>query len=168
MCKNPISETFDTILNLISTGQFQKEKQKLNYDNMFHLFLVLELKNGLLIRLEKNQVLNIGIISKDFKKKSCLKVPMVKNLTINNLLNNALKNIGKSFFLYNAENNNCQIFIDNLLTYSNLNNNTLKNYVLQNTKKLINNLPSITKDLINGATDLAGFFDILLYGRGYF
>lgn len=169
VCKNPIQETFDTILNLVSTGQFQKEKDKLNYDNMFHLFLVLELVDGRLVRLEKNQVLNIGFIEPSFIRKSCINVPLNAGdvLTINKLLDRAQDAIGNEFFLYDGQNNNCQIFIDNVLTYSDINSKKIKKFVLQDTEKIIGNLPSISRAIIKGATDLGAVFDVLLYGKGF-
>lgn len=169
VCKNPIQETIDTILNLVTTGQFQQEKDKLNYDNMFHLFMVLELSDGRLVRLEKNQVLNIGFINEGFKKKACLNVDLKgKQLTINKLLDSAQEKVGEKFYLYNGQNNNCQIFIDNVLTYSDINSNKLKDFVLQDANKLIGAMPALSRAVIQGTTDIAGMFDVLLHGKALF
>lgn len=173
VCKTPISETINTVLNLISSGQFEENKRKFKYDNMFHIFLILELSSvnddKRYVRLEKNQVLNIGFIKKDDKKLKnniCEQVYIYDDdpLTINILLDRTLKNQGESMFLYNGINNNCQIFINNVLASSNLITPELEEFILQDTSKIIGELPKLSKQIIKGTTDLAGIFDILMYG----
>lgn len=164
VCKNPIEKTFDTILNLISLGQFKKNKNKLNYDNMFHLYLLLEFESGALVRLEKNQVMNIGY-ENNKNIAVCEDVALNHKLvTINSLLDNALSNIGDEFFLYNGQNNNCQIFVRNVLKYSDLLTPFLNKFVMQDTNKIIGQLPALTKKVIKGTTDFAGIMDVLIYG----
>ncbi len=47
------------------------------------------------------------------------------NLTIAKLCENCLNVMGKSMFSYNSKNNNCQVFIRNLLEASNMQGNEI-------------------------------------------
>jgi hypothetical protein len=167
VCKNPIQKTFDTIINVISFGNFGKMKDKLNYDDMFHLFLMIELDTGQLVRLEKNQVLNIGFM-KPLVPKAQLKVPMdpSKHYSINSLLDPLAKKLGVSMYLYNGINNNCQFFVRNVLAEAGLLDKVLNDFIMQDTQKIIGELPGLSKLIIQGATDAGAVFDVLLYGRG--
>lgn len=169
VCKKPIEKTFDSIINLVSLGQFQKNKDKLNYDDMFHLYLLLELENGKLVRLEKNQVMNIGFTKKPSKSTACENVDIEgRDISINSLLDIAQKNIGDNFYLYDGEDNNCQIFVNNVLKYSDILTPRLNKFIMQDTKKIIGQLPSLSKKIIKGTTNLAGLFDVLLHGARLF
>ena len=62
--KSPIISAIDTALNLISFGKWAEAKKKYNYDDLYHLYLIitLDLRNGKTKRLllEKNQSINIS------------------------------------------------------------------------------------------------------------
>lgn len=164
-CRSPIEKSYNTIINLISLGKFNKLKNKLNYDDMQHTYLLLTLETGAIIRLEKNQVLNVGFFN-PIKKYDCVEVFLNgKYLTLNILLDNAYNKIGDKFFLYNAKNNNCQIFVTNILKYSGLLNKQIDKFINQNTNEIIGNLSYATQKIINSVTNIAALSDVLLYGR---
>ena len=66
ICKKPIQKAFDQILNIISFGNWQKKKDELNYDNMFHLFAIARLASNQYVLFEKNQVLNIQMVDRNY------------------------------------------------------------------------------------------------------
>ena len=53
ICKTPIQSTFNAILNAVSFGKWNETKDKLNYDQMYHLFMICKLEGGLMQELRK-------------------------------------------------------------------------------------------------------------------
>ena len=79
----------------------------------------------------------------------------------------ALNAVGKErLYLYNASSTNCQLFINDLLENSRLMNETIKKFVMQDAGTLINSLPPLVQNFINGVTNAASMFDHILYGAG--
>ena len=60
VCRAPIHKMIDKTLNILSLGKWESLKRDSDYDRMFHLYMVIKLGNGHMIRLEKNQVINIS------------------------------------------------------------------------------------------------------------
>src|ERR1700741_4595225 len=56
--RTPLSTWLDLILNILSLGEFNKLKEKNNYDAYFHLNLNIMTNKGNYFTLEKNSVLN--------------------------------------------------------------------------------------------------------------
>jgi len=160
----PISETIQKILNIVSFGNWNKVKNKLNYDDIFHLGLKFELidKTGI---IEKNHVIQINKFRNE-KNSETMSVDISgKEFNLNILLLNTKKAYSseKEFFDYNAVTNNCQRFIYSILKENNLLTNELKKFILQDAKEIIKFYPGIEK-VINAVTGLATRGDILIYG----
>lgn len=182
VCKKPIQKIFDKIINVISFGKWGDTKSELGYDDMFHLFLYIRLKTGERLRMEKNEILNIAHVNySDIKNDpyvKCMMVPYNKlsPLTLNELNNNAVEVFGQDqIYIYRGDSWNCQKFVTNILEASNLlaysgqiggesYSQKLYDFINQDTFKLISSLPKITQRLIQGTTDLAGFFNFLTNG----
>lgn len=169
VCKKPIIKTFETILNMVSMGEYNQEKEKLNYDNMFHLYLLIKLDNNVIVRLEKNNIPNIGIATNEsLNYGDCIQVSFNENpLTLKKLLNRLIEKEGVASYLYDPVNNNCQIFIDNILTYSNINSKEIKEFVLQDTATILKSIPSLTLDVIKNTINFTSMLDILIHGKGF-
>jgi hypothetical protein len=66
--RSPVKSYVEKILNLISAGEFEQRKKELNYDKIFHLFLILYVStkdnpypsNVDALRLEKNQTVEFN------------------------------------------------------------------------------------------------------------
>jgi len=171
ICKTPIHSTFNTILNAVSFGKWNETKDKLNYDQMYHLFMICKLEGGLIVRFEKNQVLSITLVDiQSYKTAKCIYLTNYKHIVpvnLNQLHERALNAVGKErLYLYNASSTNCQLFINDLLENSGLMNETIKEFVMQSADKLINSLPPLVQNFINGVTNTASFLDNILYGAG--
>lgn len=100
----------------------QKLVDKLNllknkpYDELFHLFLVVTLENGIMLRIEKNATINIFILSNSVSDDKIQIYKINKNLTLGNMLKNTENHMGTNkYYQYSAINNNCQMFLDNIL-----------------------------------------------------
>ncbi len=59
VCREPIQEYILKAANLITLGGFNKKKIELNYDKLFHLYLLISLENNVNFKLEKNEIVQI-------------------------------------------------------------------------------------------------------------
>lgn len=166
VCRQPIDAAIEYVLNLITIGQFNKNKKKIGYDDLYHLYLILTIQNTedelIKIKIEKNHV--VEITKNNIKDDKCIDVPLKNYIFVKNFFENGNKYQGSSFWLYDARDNNCQIFVNSLFEGNNLNNEKIKNYVLQDVSSLLSNkIHSISKKI----TDIAGISDIIRHGYGY-
>lgn len=167
VCKNPIEKVFDGMINAISLGEFEKKKRELNYDDMFHLFMILTTVEGREIIVEKNQVVNIAF-TKPIPAMACMPVNLDANniYSLNDMLNKTVQKIGKNkMWVYDPKSQNCQWFLRNILDANGLLTPALEDFIMQDTNKVVGELPSITQKVMRGLTDVAGMWDVLLYGR---
>lgn len=185
----PITSAINHALQIVSAGAWNKVKKEANYDKLFHLSLICNVRkeNRLeSIIIEKNEVV---LISRDFKTYPGYQtytiapppavrdtsvstrvrrqgsVPM-RAFTINDLVNNALKAVGRQkFFEYDAFTNNCQNFIMYLLEYSGLLTPETKAFIYQPMEKVIQGLPGYVPKMARMLTDLAATWN-KLSGQG--
>lgn len=155
--RNPIISAIQKVANLLVGDKLKK----LNIDTLFHLFLIIELDNGQKFKTERNQVLNFT--SSIGEVKESIEVPINKDITLAEFFDNTLKKVGNILFVYNAVSNNCQMYIMQLLTSNGLINDSIKNFVKQDTNTLLS--PFLSK-AANVVTDTAATIDKLLYGSG--
>jgi hypothetical protein len=142
--RKPIQKILNYYLNLASSLQIIKNLKESNYDDIFHLFMIVKCDNGEYVLIEKNDILNINLINIDAVNNAenveKIKINYMSYvLSINDLLNNTLKNIGEyEFFNYNSLNLNCQKFILDILRSNKLYNEKDKNFIYQNPYKIYN------------------------------
>lgn len=162
----PVQSMLNNIINFVSLGKWNELKQKYNFDKLFHLSLVARLENGKSIIMEKNEVLNITPEFKNEKDAETLDIPFNGQLTINQILDTARKNVGdQTFFLYDAFKNNCQYFIKYLLEGQNLYSEQAKNFLFQDLQQIYEGLPSYVPKVMKGATTMGAIVNKIL-GKG--
>ena len=87
------------------------------------------------------------------------------NLTISKLCKKCLNLMGKEkMFSYNAKNNNCQVFIRNLLEASGMYGN--EEFIMQDIKQIFNGLTG-TRKLMNTVTDIGNRLKMVFEGAGF-
>lgn len=160
----PVESVIKGMLNLITLGNYTKTTEKLGYDKVFHLSAILTLENNERIVVEKNEVINIS--KKIPSGGNQMSVPISKDITLNQFLNNTREKQGSNFFIYHPFKRNCQMFIRDLLQNSGLLTNEAKEFILQDADKIIQGLPWYTSYVAKGITDLGAQFNTLIYGRG--
>jgi hypothetical protein len=165
--RTPLPSVLTKVLNVVSLGGFNKLLDKSPYDKLFHLFVVITLSNGSVIKilLEKNETLNIKVVS-NYNPKGAEYIEVTgipSSLTLNDLLNGVKKRQGSDLFKYNALYNNCQDFILDLLKGSSISNNNLQNFIKQDVKSIFKNYP-LTRKFINTLTNLGGKIDVIKKG----
>lgn len=207
VCRTPVESYIRNTLNIISLGKFNKNLKTLNYDDIFHLYLLISLEDGQQYILEKNEVIQKTKVDYkvQMKRKNqvCMKIPLKKNIrekivrkqnprrkftgqltfgqsntrtsyinktyiiniTLQQLMDRASNNRGKSFYSYHPQKNNCQVFVETLLLASDLiryNDNTHR-FIKQDGNEIFKDIKYVS---IFGKrlTDLAHTIDILKLG----
>lgn len=169
--RKPIMSILEKIAQLLSFGQYEKYKSQMNYDKLFHLFLLVRFSNGQIYKLEKNQVIQIHANAPWLEKNATYEnVKITGNITVNSLFHNAEAKVpAKQLYVYHPIQSNCQIFIRDLLASSGLLTTQTNNFIMQNVDAVLNQ-PE-TRHLLNiavDATNLASRADILIHGNGIY
>ena len=167
----PLRKAITYVGNLITFGKLNKIQKDMGYDKLFHLYSIITLENDDEYILEKNEVINLQKINIDPRQIEETEVINIniknKKLTLNMILSNMEKAMGKDKFLtYNVKDNNCQYFMMYLLKSNNIGTEKDYKFIQQNIVELIHNLGGVYHTLATAITKLGERFNILLYGRG--
>lgn len=156
--RTPVNKLIDTALQMITMGTWEKSKNDLSYDSMFHLTLIV---NGN-IGIQKLSRISVEPLDPSGPGSEFMDVPVTgAPLTIMQLLDNTLKNVGKEkFFLYDAFDNNCQNFVVDVLRSNNLLGSGLeiRNFVVQPADVLIKKQPDYLATVSRTLTNLGAIF----------
>ena len=161
--RTPVSGLLTGALNVFSLGKFGERMSK-SFDELFHLFLEIQLQSGTRLLLEKNERINMEINPKerpDTQIKNVVNVP--SNLSINQLLETTKRQMGSQFFQYDAVKNNCQDFLLNVLKSNGIGDEQDYQFIKQDTEQLFKGLPALKK-VAHLATELGERGNILLQG----
>lgn len=170
--RHKVADTVNTLVNVISLGQFNKVKNKYGYDDLYHLMMVLTLEGGIPILVEKNEVINIHeypTIKPDWQKFE-LSLPSNWNTTFKQFLANGETYMGNDYFTYDALTNNCQRYIKSLILANpplQQENPDVIRFIEQDITGLQRDLSSTTKNIFRGTTDLAARLNVLAKGKGF-
>lgn len=161
--RTPISNMINNIFNLVSLGKWNELKHKYGFDKLWHLALVATVEGGKNVIMEKNAVVNISTSYKTDADTETFDVPLnKKDLTVYEMLNDARQKVGDyDFFRYDSFNANCQMFIRLLLQTQGLWNEQIKEFVFQDFKELVEELPGYVHSIANKVTDLGATYDKL-------
>lgn len=152
--RTPLAKALNVLMNVVSFGEYEKAKSKNGYDDYFHLNLNVTTDKGTKLVVEKNEVINVQVGHKLSAKSQVMNVSPVSPVTLQQLMDNAKKYLGKKYFVYNAKSNNCQVFVNGVLHGSNMGKSEYTQFVVQDTDSIFKNSPGFRK-LANTVTDLA-------------
>lgn len=168
--REPIQSFINKALNALTAGKWDRLREKYAYDKLFHLGLIatIEMPNGDTAQLlvEKNEVINVSESFSANPKTQYLEVPVSSGITFRELMNNGQRVAGDKWFVYDAFNANCQMFIMAILDGNNLTTPAAKAFVLQPLEELVKELPASTSKIARTLTDVAGLANVAIYGRG--
>lgn len=165
VCRQPVMSIATKLANIATLGELNKKVKDLGYDNVFHLFLKIRLSNGLSYRVEKNQRVTVTRTSSSCKE-SLMPLNFNPNLTFAEFLNNTLKHMGNSFFVYTVDKFNCQHFVLKALEANRIKVSSKQKYwIKQDVTSIMKHHPILNK-IVNGLAHLAKQGDILLHGNG--
>jgi hypothetical protein len=168
--RTPINKGIDTVLNVLSLGNYNRVKKRLKYDDVYHQYFIVNYKDGTKTKWEKNSIIEARNVSPEDEKNLFFKLPTRpnENLTLNELYKNA-KDKYKNIEEYSAENNNCQDFIKKIVDSNKLiPDNVDENKILQSqdAKQLINSLPTPLKSIPFIATEISRLKEKVIDGKG--
>lgn len=161
--RTPVDKVLTGALSLFSFGKFGEKFEK-SFDELFHLFMEIELQSGTRLLLEKNARINMELNPRgrpDTQVKAVQSIP--QNLSVYQLLETTKRRMGSQFFQYDARNNNCQDFLLNVLQANGIGDQSDYLFIKQDTKKLFKGMP-ILSGLAHTATELGERADIALQG----
>ena len=158
ICRTPVMKFFELIANIVSFGQFEKDKKKYNFDEIYHLFLIITFENGEIFRLEKNEVVKIRKLTKNIKEIGECEHTIVNDIIFNNVMINLEQQYPNSLYHYTTWEYNCQDFINKFIIESEV-NGKFQNFILQNAGELL----SVTfKKLSLSATNISAIIQRIM------
>lgn len=168
--KSPVQSVITGIMNAMSFGQFRQNISKYNYDDVFHLYMLLHMDNGQILLTEKNEVVKLEKLKKNnkYSNNQSMNVNIPSSITLSTFFSNAVEGVGDSIYLYDHRNNNCQVYVNNLLKYNKLLTNAIKSFVLQPVEEILKDTPEYMNDIAKFVTNTAASFDRVLYGEGHY
>lgn len=165
--KVPLHPAVSTAVNVLTLGQMNTLQKKYGYDKLYHVFMVVQCENSPPIVIEKNEVINIAPFNSSNSKMQFLDVniTMMQNRTLNDFILRTWRRMKGSFFIYDPFNNNCQVFLINLLQANGLWNHDYENFFFQNVSGIRNELPSFAPKVMRKITDIGALASRII-GRG--
>lgn len=157
LCKEVVSENTEFLLKALAGSQtWEDAKRKHGFDRFYHLFMIVRLEDGTQLHIEKNEVIRVSV-----NPRACpdaLDLGSPNQITLNELMERTRQRIGdRDFFTYDPLGNNCQNFVNQLLRTMGLYSETARKFVFQDIKGLREELPSYTRFLAKGLTDVGAF-----------
>ncbi len=151
--RSPIDTNISSVLNAITLG-----KLKANYDELFHLGMVVTLEDGTKVLIEKNE--NIVISKQLYQAQETMNVPVDKEMTLDALLLRTKQRMGEdNFFKYGAFDHNCQDFILNILNANNMLTSENEKFIYQDLTKLIEDTPYLVRKIADLGTTAKAFWN---------
>lgn len=86
------------------------------------------------------------------------------NLTINTMIDNTKQQMGNQMFQYNAINNNCQIFVRNILNYNGMYDEKYNDFIMQDVETVFRGLNG-SKSIMGAFLNVANRSDIMMHGQ---
>ena len=147
--RKPVQGGVQKLLYLITLGGFNRAKNEMKYDEVYHLYVNMTLDNGqtdgpvphgvrpsATIGIEKNQRVNVatacfptaGLEASNMLKINC-------NVVLKDMIEKAEQAGGDTFYRYNAVTANCQRFISVLMNSSGITGTDA--FVMQDATQLI-------------------------------
>jgi hypothetical protein len=166
IARKPIHFVLNHILDWVSQGVFKKNLQALGYDKILHLFMLIRLDNGVVIKAEKNEVISIketsGAVSEDTESVNIGSVPG----TLNQFFQKGLDSVGEQkYYVYDSKTQNCQKWIEANLKANGVWGGSIPKFVLQDAEAIYKDLGYLEK-ANKILTDVASVANHVLEGAG--
>jgi len=159
ICRTPVSSKIQSMLKLFSGKDIDAIKKQYDYDDLFHLYMIMHFANGQRYLIEKNEVVRIEKNPKVKKNATC------KTKNVNAIFNNVIVKSEQQYsnlYYYSANEDNCQKFIKTLA--NNMGVREFDSFIMQYHVKDI--LTGKTRKASNFVTTLAASFKRYLLGAG--
>ena len=173
----PVQSAIAKIADIITLGAFSKAKERLGYDDIYHLYAIMQLTSPdntetIYIKTQKNEVVDIKQLQqKAFtdlsdKAESVRVIELKAPILFKDWMDNTAKFMQDRLYHYDPADANCQDFILSSLRANNLKvPASLKSWISQDAWSLLGNNQIINKALIS-ITDLASMANVAIEGEG--
>ncbi len=161
VCRTPVNSVITGILNTISLGQLEENKKNLHYDQIYHLYAVIHLDNGYSFTIERNESIKVHKAG-HHPNTDCISVGVDGKVTLVELIHNAADG-NSTFWQYNWQTSNCQMFIRDLLQKSGLLTSELSSFISQDASGLLKDSP-LTQKIADIIPDIGSKIDVLIHG----
>lgn len=170
----PIKGMINKAMNLMSFGQWNKSKGELPYDDIYHLYLGIELETGQRYILEKDTFVVLAPDNGKYNDRgsTTMNVTIMRPWTLGELVTSGLQAMGvQGFFSYNGFKNNCQHFINGVLEGSARRGaiyypKNVKDFVMQNTEALISSMHGGVHKFMDMLETASSHADMAIRGAG--
>ena len=160
--RQPLSHAIFTLMNAFQGFQLAQKLKESQYDTLFHLKIRINNKYD----LEKEEVVQLRMIQ-NTGDQEIVQIDQIPSITISEFVERTIKHMSiKRFVAYNGSNNNCQVFIINLLHANGINNPTYDNFIKQDTTFVFQNNPKFRK-FLNTVTEIGRAKVQLEEGTGF-
>jgi hypothetical protein len=177
--RHPIAAAIKSILNITQAGQLNDKLKKMQYDDIYHLFMLVKIANPnnmnerLILKSHKEEVIRLERLpSNDFeslKKQPEIQtanVPTFEPITLQQWFERTKQSMGPGYFYYDSIKNNCQHYVlHSIHTLGVKISPQLHRFIVQNASQLINN-SKLLSGVMRVATDLGAIWDRIRFGRG--
>lgn len=166
--RTPIYSGIEKAMNILSFGKFDKTKRRLDYDEVYHQYMIVNFDDGTNAKIERNHVVENKKVTDEDRKNIFVEIPTEdKDLTVKRLINNSALN-NDSFWKYDASKSNCQLFVRDLINTNGLlpDVDTEKILETQDAKQLVDSIPEPLRDIPLVITNIASAADKVVYGAG--
>jgi hypothetical protein len=166
--REPIQGILDKVIGVLSGGTWEDLKKKNAYDKFFHLYALVRLNTGRVIRVEKNANITLAPDGQagDEGEVRDVNFTGVSPFTFEEMLDRTRQMMGDyRYFGYSPfadeknVSNNCQDFILAILKANKLGDEELKKFVKQDIVELSKELPGITKRIGDAITGLGSYVE---------
>lgn len=151
VCRTPINRGLKKALNLLSGGQIKRVSNRLAYDDIYHLYLVLTLDNGERYSIEKNQVVKVQKNPPKRRHTECRSKALKDPPTLIDFIRRGERKDGLNHYRYSAFKYNCQRFLKTLL--NGIGVHDFDEFILQDADQL---LRGKSRAVAQALTDIAG------------
>jgi len=171
VCRKPVGKLVSLVANALSMGDLKRHMKKYSYDDMFHLYMILTIKNRKTGNvehrlLEKNERVSVSSkLPADDGSGTCMETIEVGDILVGEFISKGMKKMGSKFYKYNAGTSNCQVFVRSMLDASGLLTPEIHDFVFQDVDELVKNNP-LTFKIMEKITDAGARGRILQQGKG--
>ena len=167
VCREELANALNKAMSLMSLGKWDTAKKNYGYDTFYHLSIVAKTSSGKNIIIEKNAVIDVSTLNHKRKGMKCRFIPEPKNrVRLGEMMKKAEAHMkGKGYFKYDPFNNNCQVFVFNVLRANGLMDDELKKFILQDIDGVVSAQKSYFPKVAKSITDMGGLADKFLNGE---
>lgn len=163
VCRTPISPVFRGLLNFATNGLLQQKMSQLSYDQLYHLYIIVQLQNGVLYRIEKNERVIIQTVNGNTDKvaleERTSELKLNEAIDLMQFIEKMEKLNIPDIYVYDSFSTNCQHFVQSLLNANGI--TQFDAFVYQNVSSLA---PNSIRKIAKLFTNIAAIGDVIRRG----